>query len=206
MSEILLVNPRRRRRRSTTTRRKRRSRARNPVARRRAPSRRRRSTARRTVRRSRRRNPAPRLNVRSIQTNVMNAVPGAAGALALDVALGVIPIPANFKAGLLGYGVKGVGAVLIGMLAGNVVKAQTATRMTEGALTVMIHGAMKQAVTQFAPNVPMSEYMGYYGAGWDPNYSMGAYVGQPAQLPDPTAADTSPEMSEYFYDYDAEAF
>lgn len=203
MSEILLVNPRRRARRKSPTRR-RRARASNPARRKRraSPVRRRRAS----VSRRRRRNPAPRLNVRSIQSSVMNAVPGAAGALALDVALGFIPIPANFKTGLLGYGVKGMGAVLIGMLAGNVVKAQTATRMTEGALTVMIHGALKQGVSNFLPNVPMSEYMGYYGAGWDPNYSMGAYLSQPQAAIPEMGPDTSPEMSEYFYDYDAESF
>lgn len=200
-SEILLVNPRgrrRRRRRTTTSRRRRNPRA--TKSRRRSPVRRRRRS---TVSRRRRRNPAPRLNLRSIQSNVMNAVPGAVGALALDVALGVVPVPANFKAGLLGYGVKGLGAVLIGVLAGNVVKPATATKMTEGALTVMIHGVLKGAVAQYAPQVPLSAYMdglGYTGAGWDPNYAMGAYMEEPAQLPDATGA----EMSEYTYDWDAE--
>lgn len=185
MSEILLVNPRPRRRRKTRARRKTRVR-RNPsrTRARRSPSRRRRSSTRGTVRRIRRkRNPSPRLSVRSIQNTVMNAVPGAVGALGLDVLLGFVPIPVNLKTGMLGYATKGLGAIVLGIVASNFVRAQTATKMAEGALTVMIHGAMRQGMTQFAPAVPLGMYdgMGYVGSGWNPSYDsgMGAYLTGP---------------------------
>lgn len=190
MSEILLVNPRRRRRptrarRRTSTRKRRR----NPVAA--NPRRRRRSPVRRRSVRRRRSNPRMRLNVRTVQNQVMNAIPGAMGAMALDLALGYIPLPVNLKTGIPGYLTKAVGAIGLGMVAQNFVKAKTAASMTEGALTVMMYGVVRNLTAQFAPQlVPaggMSMYlgpdqnMGYYGSGWNPNViddpdAMGTYL------------------------------
>lgn len=202
MSEILLVNPRRRRRKTTTARKRRR----NPVRRRRTRSRRRRRNPiaanprrrRRSYSRRRRSNPSPRLSSRYVQTTVMNAVPGAIGALGLDVIMGYVPLPANFKAGIAGYATKGIAAVLLGFVASKAgVKAATATRMTEGALTVMIHGALRQAVTQYAPQVALGD-MGYAGSGWNPNYDdgMGAYLSSPALAYD----ENGNGMGEYLSD------
>lgn len=134
----------------------------------------------------------------------MGAVPGAIGALGLDVLLGVVPVPAQFKSGIFGYVTKGVGAIALGMVAGMVgVKSSTAAKMTEGALTVMIHGALRQGVSQFAPQIPLGAYpdemLGYAGSGWNPSYDdgMGAYLpgGEPAP------AET---VGEYSFDYGAE--
>lgn len=196
MSEILLVNPRKRRTRRKTTSRKRRS---NPVRRRRVA---RRSPARRVTRRRRRRsNPS----MRGIQGQAMTAFNGAVGALGLDIALGYIPIPANLKAGPLGYATKLVGAVGLGMVAKNFVRASTATKLTEGAMTVVIHGALRDAVQQFAPQIQMGEYLypneslGYYGSGWNPNYSadeLGAYL--PSL--DTDSFDMNQEMGAYVGD------
>lgn len=173
MSEILLVNPRKRRttRRKTTSRKRP---ARRKVARRRSP------VKRVTRRRRRRSNPT----MRGVQGQAMTAFNGAIGALGLDIALGYIPIPANLKAGPLGYATKLAGAVGLGVVAKNFVKASTATKLTEGAMTVVIHSALRDTVQQFAPQIQMGEYMypneslGYYGSGWNPNYAadeMGAY-------------------------------
>lgn len=205
MSEILLVNPRRRRKKTTsrkrparrrkTTARKRR---RNPgyaIRRRRAPRARAARAGRRRVSR-RRSNPAPRLTARSVQANIMNAVPGAFGALALDVTLGYLPLPAQFKAGLWGYVTKGIGAIGLGMLANasGMVRGATAAKLTEGALTVMMHGAMRQGMTEFAPGVPLGLYddgsMGYYGSGWNPgNPSFDVASPLSAYLPDISNAE-----------------
>ena len=166
MNEILLVNPRRRRRK-TTVRRKRR------VTRRKNPVRRRRTVSKRRVTRRRRRN--PRITMRTIQGDVMEAFQGATGALALDVTLGYLPIPANLKAGIMGTGVKALLAIGMGAVLGNfkIVRASTAKAFSNGALTVVLHDELKKQVANFLPNIAMGEYldenaMGYYGSGYNP--------------------------------------
>ena len=165
MSEILLVNPRRRRRKTTVRRKRRVTRRKNPVRRRRAVSKRR-------VTRRRRRN--PRITMRTIQGDVMEALQGATGALALDVTLGYLPIPANLKAGIMGTGVKALLAIGMGAVLGNfkIVRASTAKAFSNGALTVVLHDELKKQFANFMPNIPMGEYldenMGYYGSGYNP--------------------------------------
>lgn len=144
-------------------------------------------------------------SLRGVQSQVFGAVPGAIGALALDVALAFVPVPANWKSGMLGYVTKGVGAIALGYLGGMVgLKGSTAAKLTEGALTVMLHGALKQGVARFAPQVPLSAYpdemLGYAGSGWNPNYddgTMGVYVDQ--------AAPQGETVGEYAYDSAAES-
>lgn len=166
MNEILLVNPRRRKRRKKTSTRKR--------ARRKNPTRRKRK--RTSVRRRRRRNPV--MTARGIQGQLMTALQGATGALALDVTLGYLPIPANLKAGLVGTGVKALLAIGIGVVGQQtkIVKSSTAATLANGALTVVLHDELKKQVANFMPNIAMGEYLnandvnnlGYYGSGYNP--------------------------------------
>ena len=178
MSEILLVNPRRRRRRKTVVRRKRTSvrRRRNPVAanprrRRKSPVRRRRTSVRR-----RRRNPARRITARTIQRQLTVATQGALGAIGLDIALAYIPLPAQLTGPFATPVIKGLAAVGLGAVAGMAgIRAETANRMTEGALTVQLHTIGKTMLAQFMPNIAMGEYlsgMGYYGSGYNPGQSV----------------------------------
>jgi hypothetical protein len=169
MSEIMLINPRKRRRKKRRTTKKR-ARKRNPVRRKKA------------TRRRRRRNP-----VRGgVQGQVMTALTGASGALALDVALGYLPIPANLKAGIVGTAVKAGLAIGIGVLGKNakLVRPATAAKLADGALTVVLHNELKRQVANFLPAVQLGEYldagynnngMGYYGSGYNPG---------PVYLPD----------------------
>ncbi len=127
---------------------------------------------RRRRRSYRRRNPAARrMTFQSVvNQNLMPAFQGGAGALALDIAWGYLPIPANMKVGPMRHFIKGAGALALGMIAGTTRLARPATihNMTTGALTVIMHTAMRETVAQFAPNVPLGEYMegmGYYNAG-----------------------------------------
>lgn len=196
MAQMLLVNPRRRKRRrkassrkASAPRRRRRSRRRASTrtvrARRRNPIR----YVRRSRRRSRRRSNPINLNLRSVQGQVMDAATGAAGAVALSVALGYLPIPENFKTGALAPVTKGVVAIGLGMLLANVVKGSTAARMTQGALTVILADVGRGLMTQFAPSVRLAGDgdLGYYGSGWNPNAPatmMGDY------LPDISAANS----------------
>lgn len=192
-------NPKRRRRSSGRRRRSRRRS--NPIAIF-ATKKRRRKGGRRRSRARRRRNPSARVaslgaglgafRPRNVQSTLMNALPGAVGALGLDILLGYVPVPATWKAGYLGYVTKAVGAIVLGLLASKVTKASTAAKMTEGALTVMFHGILRNAVTQFAPAVPLGMYlndggMGYYGSGWNPDTEYGA--GMDAYLPDISAEE-----------------
>lgn len=177
MQELLLIgNPAKRRRAKTARRKSRkaaspaqlRARARfaamargrttpNPVHRRRA-----RRTVARTHRRVRR-NPIGGGTLRSLVPMLQNAAWGGAGALVNDVAYGYVQpyLPATFQtpvpgAGLsLGYYVgKGAVAIALGVLGRRIVGARAA-RMTEGALSVLAHSAMKDAAASAGINVPM---------------------------------------------------
>lgn len=209
MSQMLLVNPRRRaksrKRRSPaqkaatrrlvarnkarggTTRRRRR---RNPVA----PG-----TTRKVARRRsnpRRRRIATAFSQRQLTDYLTAATWGASGAIALDVVLPWVPLPAMFKVGIPGKITKGAAAILLGAVANmtGMVRASTARDMTVGALTVQFTGIGRELLAQFAPGVALGAYMnedyaavssnnlGYAGSGWNPsqalnwnNNGMGAY-------------------------------
>jgi hypothetical protein len=189
-SEILLVNPRRRRK---------------TTAKRRAPTRRKRRAAPKAAKRRVRRNPAPRVTRRRrvkrnliprgrLGADLQTAFGGALGGLGLSVALGFLPIPVNLKAGPLGYLTKGALAFGIGFVGRNFMRASTAQRMTEGALTVVMYEALRDTVAQFAPQIPLGMYMdppglGYYGSGWNPGADdgMGMYLPNFSSVPN---ADT----------------
>jgi hypothetical protein len=106
---------------------------------------------------------------------------GAGGALVLDVAWGYLPIPLTLKTGVLRHVAKGAGALALGYLANMVTTKSTADQMVRGAMTVVVHGAMREAAQQFMPNVPL-DGLGYYSAGMPAGVGayvdgMGAYVG-----------------------------
>lgn len=163
MAELMLVNPRKRRRKTTA---KRRTVKRKTPARSRTVARRRASPARVT---RRRRNPIRRRGI--VQEHLQPALTAASGALFLDMAWGFLPIPANLQMGPLRYLAKGAGALALGMVAENVVAKSTAKQMTTGAMTVILHDALREVTQNMLPNVPL----GYYNAGMPVN-GMGEYV------------------------------
>ena len=210
MAEVLMINPKRRTRRKTrrtaaqkaaTRKLVARNRGRKRVTRRRRknPSTRnafgvpRYGTRRRNpVRRARRRNPARRSARGIVNTTLMPAVKGAAGALALDVAWGYLPIPMTLKTGYMRHVVKGVGALGLGYLANFVTSRSDADQMARGAMTVVVHGAMREAAQQFMPTVPL-DGIGYYSAGMPVGAyveGMGEYVGTGGATDPYLAADT----------------
>lgn len=179
-NELLLINPRRRKRRTTRRRRRRNPNARASItqtAARRGLTRRanpngnagRRPVARRAARRRAARrqhryyygNPARMTMQRVINDVVIPAAQAGAGALALDVLWGYVPVPVEWKTGNLRHVVKGGGAIVIGMLAQQVLGARIGKNIALGALTVTFHAAMRDMVAQFAPQIPL----GYVGAG-----------------------------------------
>jgi hypothetical protein len=125
----------------------------------------------------------------------MGAVPAAAGALALDIVMGYLPIPAQFKGGIMSYVVKGLAAVGLGMVASKVVSGSTAAKMTDGALCVMLYGALKTATTRFAPQIAMGDYE---GAGWNPSDDgMSAYLPGQVGLPDVESSPVGAYLDAY---------
>ena len=197
MEKLLLVNPRKRRKKRGSG--KRRRRRRNPTPARRSA---RRVTTRRA---SRRRNPAPRRRTMRgfVDRQLIPATIGASGALALDVVNGYLApmLPAELTAGPANYLIKGAMAVGMGMIAETFIRNKTASDMTQGALTVIMHDAMREATQLYLPNVPLNG-MGAYvsGLGYT-NYALP--VGRPMR-----DAYGSAAVGEYVsgideYDYNA---
>lgn len=94
---------------------------------------------------------------------IMPAGIGAGGALTLDLIWGYLPIPAVVKVGPMRHAAKGVGAIGLGMLAGMVLKKDTANALALGAMTVVMYNAAREAVASFAPNIALGEYLAITG-------------------------------------------
>lgn len=207
MAEMLLINPRRKRR-AGVRRMRRNPRRMSALQRqyfgggRRNPRRRRRSrpamttmarNPRRRYRRARaairrfRRNPrgmGGNFNLSHIMRDML--VPagiGAAGALALDLAWGNLPIPASLQTGTLAPVARIAGAVLIGIAVGMVAGKRNGAYATVGAMTVTLADLAKNWVASSYPAVSLGGYvsprMGYYGAARQfTNQRVGNYVGR----------------------------
>lgn len=152
----------------------------NPVA----PTRRRRRRTTAVARRTRRRNPARRMTLQGVMNNlIIPSATAGAGAVFLDILWGFIPVPPNIKTGPMRHVAKGLGAVTLGWLVGQMATKRMGDTMAMGALTVVFHSAFREMTAQFAPQIPL-EGMGYYSAGQPVGYdpSLGYYVGQGPQL------------------------
>lgn len=176
MSELLLINPRKRRRRKSSAKRRTRARAR-PVRRRKRrsmiaafanPAKRSRKRRRRSIHRSIarfRRNPSSRGGKFSIKGTVKDTlIPsaiGAAGALGLDVLLGLVPLPDMLKTPTVRPFVRIAGAIGIGMLASMVAGRKIGEQVTAGAVTVTVYDIMKGVVQQAMPTLSLGD-VGYY--------------------------------------------
>lgn len=203
MNELLVVNPRSRRnakgqfvkrvrasgrRRKTTAHR--RHRRRNPIAALAAnPRRKRRSKwfkvkahQRNPIhRRARRRNPVSLAAFRpkSIIAELIPAVIGGAGALALDVALSKIPTPDMLQNPAGKLAIRVLGAIGLGLVAG-MVKKNIGRQVTAGALTVVAYNTLRDVVQKVAPSITMNGYiddsMGYIDPAPQLMDGMGAYM------------------------------
>jgi len=92
----------------------------------------------------------------------------------------LLPLPVNFKAGWMRHISKAVGAIAIGYLGGMFLAKRTADQLGAGAMTVVGYNVVRDLAAQFAPQLPLGEYLepglgeylepglGYYGAGQDP--------------------------------------
>lgn len=171
--------------------------ARNPAPRRR----RRRVTRAAAPRRARRvtyaRNPAPRRRRRASRglggavnfgKMLLPAIGIGAGAVGAEVIMGYLPIPANFKTGVLRHVTKGVVAVAAGMLIGKVLRQKKlGDYIALGGVVIAAHDALKEVINARMPSIPFGEYLprstysagalGYYSPAQGVDYSaMGEYV------------------------------
>lgn len=149
------------------------------------------------VLRYRRKNPVGGVGAFVSQTLVPSAV-GGAGALALDVLLGALPLPASLKTGPMRPVVQVAGAIGLGFAAGVVASRRVAGQVASGALTVTLYDIMRRALVKAsAGKIPglsayedgVGEYvgmteapaLGYTDSGlqvgeYEP--TMGEYVGE----------------------------
>lgn len=110
---------------------------------------------------------------------VISSTVGSAGALGVDIALGALPIPDQFKTGPMRT-VARVGAAFgLGYVAG-LVKPSLRTPVLLGALTMVAYSTMRDLASRFAPQLPgLSEYPDYQVGYIDPApqlASVGAYM------------------------------
>lgn len=119
-------------------------------------------------------NPSPRALLGGL---VMPAAMSAAGALAVDVAWGFMPLPEGIKTGPMRYLAKGAGAIALGMAVGMINK-KFGHSVALGGLTVTVHSAMRDALARFAPTVALGAYADEMAAiGWDGDESSFAGFG-----------------------------
>lgn len=83
-----------------------------------------------------------------VKDTLMPSVVGGAGALALDVAVGLLPLPPALKTGPMAPLVKAAGAVGIGMLAGQFLGRRTGEQVAAGALTVTVYNVARMMLVK----------------------------------------------------------
>lgn len=173
---IFTTNPvrRRRRRRATTYRR-------NPVALA-NPVRRRRRVARY------RRNPISLGGGRGgikITSLIMPAVTVGAGAVAVEIGMGFLPLPARLKTGMARHATKGALSLALGWAVARFSSKRLGEALALGGLTIATHDAIKEQILRMAPGVRFGQYenrMGEY---------MGEYLGGSGSFDDPSLVDGS---------------
>lgn len=78
----------------------------------------------------------------------MPSVVGGAGALALDVAVGMLPLPPALKSGPMAPLVKAAGAVGLGMIASKALGRRTGEQVAAGALTVTVYNVARMMLVK----------------------------------------------------------
>lgn len=144
--------------------------------------------------RYRRRNP---IGGGFIGDTLIPAAVGGGGALAVDVLLGLLPLPVAMKTGPMAPIVKVAAAVGLGFAAKTVVSRKMAEQLAAGAITVTLYNVAKAALVKAGKGkIPgLSEYVGAYpdalfydGASGGVVNGMGEFVSGP---------DEAPEMGEF---------
>lgn len=161
----------------------------------------RRRGTRSSTKKRRRRNPSHQVQPYSRRSNpaytfkgvldnqVIPALVGGGGAVLNDLVVNFIPmIPAEWRTGWMRHITKAAGALAISFLGNMFLDKRTADQLGAGAMTVVGYNVVRDLAAQFAPTIPLGEYLtpvgeyldpalaglGYYGAGLDPSTVPGA--------------------------------
>lgn len=142
----------------------------------------------------RRRRSNPRFSVAGITNQLIPAAYGAGGAIALDIAMGYLPLPPMFATGYPKHATRIVGALGIGWVARKFLGGK-GNAVAQGALTVAMYNLIKDVIVQFAPAIKgLGDYeeisiddtaaqLGRMGA-YLPGATMGAYLPDGSIAPD----------------------
>lgn len=177
MSQVLLLNPKPSKRKSKSRTRSHKRRA--HVSRMRMNPRRKRRhymhMARNPRRRHHRRMHRNPRTMKGIMSNtIIPASVGAGGALALNLALGYLPIPAALNTAVVKPLIGLAGALAIGWIGSKVAGKQAGEQMAVGAAAVVLYQAANTALKTIAPTLPLSGPR----IGWvNPGLPVGEYVG-----------------------------
>lgn len=143
-----------------------------------------------TARRRRyRRNPFGLPSVGGIvQGQIVPALYGAAGGVALNLALSYLPLPEVLKTGWARHATRVVGALGLGMLAKKFMGSR-GNAVAAGAMTIVVYDVLKQVLGQFAPEIGsrLGEYEDVSLSGdefYDPASlvgGVGAYIEGPGE-------------------------
>lgn len=109
------------------------------------------------------RNPSLRSLGGNLRSTAEAGAFGAGGAIALDVLYGKLAqyLPASIAGNEWGaLAIKAVGAVGVGMIGGKVLRGR-GSQMATGAMTVVLHEAVKKILAQNFPALGLSEYLAY---------------------------------------------
>jgi hypothetical protein len=110
---------------------------------------------------------------------IMGGAMGGAGATMLDVVMGFIPTPEEFKPAM--PLIKGAVSLGLGWALDQtgLVKPETSKRMVEGMLSVNFNQVINSGLTNMFPNLTLGEYvgMGTYEGPWQPDMGEADYLG-----------------------------
>lgn len=119
---------------------------------------------------------------------------GGAGALAVDVAMAMAPLPVAMKTGPMRPVVKIAAAVALGMIAGKVTSRRTGEQVAAGAITVTLYELARTMVAKTGVAIPgLSEYVSAYP-------DMGG--GSDAPMPALGYVDSGMQVGEYVQGYE----
>jgi len=133
-----------------------------------------------------------------VKNSLMPSAIGAGGALGLDLAMAMLPLPPMLKTDTIRPFVRVAGAVGLGIIGGMVAGKRMGESIGSGALTVVLYDELKKIVKKVAPTLPLGdEYpsIEYVSPGMIAAYdddSMGQYVGGGG-----IAVSADDEMGEY---------
>lgn len=175
MASLMLYNPTKKRRKSAKRRKS--TKRRNPVSLASVNPKRRRTAKRATSSRRRSNRGGGKMTLKKLVNNAfVPAAIGGAGALALDVAWGALPIPTQVKTGTIAPFAKLAGAVALGFGARALAGKDIGDRVLVGAVTVGAYGFLKNFLQRTMPNIPLGEI---------PDYETLQYINAAQFQPDP---------------------